>query len=41
KDYAGNTVDNPIKEACKAVGEGSEKTEERKREKDEKELRQF
>ncbi|MCI43466.1 hypothetical protein A2U01_0064703, partial [Trifolium medium] len=30
KDYAGNTVDNPTKEACKAVGE-----------KDEKQLRQF
>ncbi|MCI39877.1 hypothetical protein A2U01_0061109, partial [Trifolium medium] len=44
KDYAGNTVDNPIKEAYKAVGEKFEKTEEKKteeREKDEIELRQF
>ncbi|MCI57446.1 hypothetical protein A2U01_0078697, partial [Trifolium medium] len=36
--------DNPIKEACKAVGEKVEKIEEdknEKREKDEEELRQF
>ncbi|MCI51935.1 hypothetical protein A2U01_0073179, partial [Trifolium medium] len=42
--YAGNTVDNLIKEACKAVGEKVEKIEEKKeekRKKDEKELRQF
>ncbi|MCI69096.1 hypothetical protein A2U01_0090357, partial [Trifolium medium] len=43
KDYAGNTVDNPIKETCKAVEEKVRKREEKneKREKDEEELRQF
>ncbi|MCI01932.1 hypothetical protein A2U01_0022962, partial [Trifolium medium] len=48
KDYACNTVDNPKKETCKAIGErrksivenrGDKKDE--KREKDEMELRQF
>ncbi|MCI84619.1 hypothetical protein A2U01_0105897, partial [Trifolium medium] len=32
----GNTVDNPIKEACKAVGERVERTEEEKNEKRER-----
>ncbi|PNX74126.1 hypothetical protein L195_g030040 [Trifolium pratense] len=40
KDYAGNTVDNHKKEECKAVGERTERAEE-KRKKDEKELRQL
>ncbi|MCI48628.1 hypothetical protein A2U01_0069871, partial [Trifolium medium] len=41
KNYAGNTVDNPIKEACKTVGERAEKIEDSKRGKNENELRQF
>ncbi|MCI41308.1 hypothetical protein A2U01_0062541, partial [Trifolium medium] len=43
KDYAGNTVDNPIKESCKAIGEKVRKIEvkKEKREKDEEELLQF
>ncbi|MCH86621.1 hypothetical protein A2U01_0007480 [Trifolium medium] len=40
KDYAGNTVDNPTKEVCKAIGKRGEKTED-KRKKDEEELKQF
>ncbi|MCI43992.1 hypothetical protein A2U01_0065231, partial [Trifolium medium] len=41
KDYAGNTVDNPIKETCKAVGEKVRKIEERRREAEEKESMVF
>ncbi|PNX96610.1 hypothetical protein L195_g019820 [Trifolium pratense] len=40
KDYAGNTVDNPTKEECKALGERTETVEE-KRKRDENELRQL
>ncbi|PNY00101.1 hypothetical protein L195_g023376 [Trifolium pratense] len=40
KDYDGNTVDNPAKEECKALGEKTGTAEE-KRKRDEKELRQL